>query len=258
MTSCNPVSTPADPNQKLVKEMAPKTAGELEEMMTVPYQEAVGGLLYIAQGTRPDIAYAVNTVSKYNNNPGKPHWAAVKRIMRYLKGTIKAKLEYCKVGNRELVGYCDADWASNCDDRRSTTGFCFKKQNGSISWNSKRQKTIALSSTEAEYMSLSAISQEALWIRQFEGEFGLDYLTDPKPTTIWCDNMSAIDLAKSSGFHTRTKHIDIRHHFIRQHITAGHLHVKHIGTDSMTADILTKPLFKPKHDKFALDLGLIF
>lgn len=174
MNDCKSVSTPADPNQKLTKDMCPKSEKEMEEMASIPYHEAVGGLLYIAQGTRPDIAYAVNTVSKFNVNPGKPHWAPVKRIFRYLKGTISAKLEYSKDGNQETISYCDADWASDTDDRRSTTGYCFLRQKGAISWSSKRQKTIALSTTEAEYMSLSTIAQEALWLRQFENEFKMD------------------------------------------------------------------------------------
>lgn len=258
MNDCKPVSTPADPNQKLTKDMGPKTADQLQEMSTVPYQEAVGGLLYIAQGTRPDIAYAVNTVSKFNNNPGKAHWAAVKRIMRYLKGTITAKLEYSKDGNQEMIGYCDADWANDSDDRRSTTGYCFMRQNGAISWNSKRQKTIALSTAEAEYMSLSSITQEALWLQKFENEFKMDGYSCTKPTKIHCDNTSAIDLSKSIGYHARTKHIDIRHHFVRQHIALGHLTVQHIGTENMIADILTKPLFKPKHLLFSNGLGIKF
>lgn len=258
MNDCKPVSTPADPNQKLTKDMAPKTADQMDEMTAVPYQEAVGGLLYIAQGTRPDIAYAVNCVSKFNNNPGKAHWTAVKRIMRYLKGTITAKLEYSKDDSREVTGYCDADWANDCDDRRSTTGYCFVRQNGAISWSSKRQKTIALSTTEAEYMSLSSITQEAVWLRQLLNEFNLDGHSSMKPTRIYCDNMSAIDLSKSVGYHGRTKHIDIRHHFVRQHISLGHMNVQHISTDDMVADILTKPLFKPKHLKFANGLGIRF
>lgn len=256
MNDCKPVSTPADPRKKLTKGMGPKTEKEMEEMSLIPYQEAVGGLLYIAQGTRADIACAVNTVNKFNVNPGKPHWAAVKRILRYLKGTMPAKLQFSKDGNRQTVGYCDADWASDIDDRRSTTGCCFLKQNAAISWSSKLQKTIALSTTEAEYMSLSTIAQEALWLRQFENEFKMDGHSSSNPTTIYCDNMSAIDLSKSIGYHARTKHIDIRHHFVRQHIANGHVNVQYVGTEDMIADVLTKPLFKPKHLLLSTGLGM--
>lgn len=255
MSDCKPVATPADPNQKLTKDMSPKNSVELEEMSTVPYREAVGGLLYIAQGTRPDISYAVNVVSKFGTNPGKAHWSAVKRILRYLKGTIDAKLEYTK-GGGELTGFCDADWANDTDDRRSITGYCFLKQSGAISWCSKRQKTIALSTAEAEYMSLSAITQEALWLRQMEKEFNVNGHVKLSPTRIYCDNMSAIDLSKSMGCHARTKHIDIRHHFIRQHVELRNVNIQHIGTDEMIADVLTKPLFKPKHQKFIEGLGV--
>ncbi|XP_055904350.1 uncharacterized protein LOC129940122 [Eupeodes corollae] len=132
------------------------------KMQDIPYREAVGSLLYASQGTRPDIAHAVGVVSKYLSNPGHAHWKAVKRIMRYLKGTIDAKIEYSKNDDSELLAYSDADWANEVDDRRSVSGYILKMQGGPISWDSKRQKTIALSTTEAEYMALSAACQEVL------------------------------------------------------------------------------------------------
>lgn len=258
MNDCKTATTPGDPNQRLTKDMSPKTSEELEEMFNVPYQNAVGGLLYIAQGTRPDIAYAVNSVSRFNNNPGKAHWTAVKRILRYLKGTMSAKIEYSKTVSSELMGYCDADWAGDPDDRRSTTGYCFLKQGGAVSWCSTRQKTIALSSTEAEYMSLSSATQEALWLRQFQNSLKIDGHSSDEPMKIHCDNMSAIDLAKTTGYHARSKHIDIRHHFVRQRITEGQVNIEHIGTEYMTADVLTKALVKQKHMNCATGMGMKF
>lgn len=160
MTECNTVSTAMDPNQKLTNDMSPKTSEEREAMSHVPYQELVGGLLYISQGSRPDITYAVNTVGKFNNNPGQAHWIAVKRILRYLKATLAAKVTYSRKGNADMLGFCDADWASCVDDRRSCTGYVFIMQGGAISWNSKRQQTIALSTAEAEYMAISSSIQE--------------------------------------------------------------------------------------------------
>lgn len=255
MIECNSTFLPADCNQKLTIEMCPKTSIEMEMMSSVPYQEAVGSLLYISQGSRPDITYAVHSVSRFNHNPGKAHWEAVKRIMRYLKGTLEAKLSFSKASNSKVSGYCDADWAADLDERRSCTGYAFIKQGGAISWNCKRQPTIALSSAEAEYMSLSACTQEALWFRQLISN--LDSSTD-NSITILCDNKSAIDLSGSNGYNARTKHIDIRHHFVRQSIQDKLVHVEHVSTDAMLADVLTKPLSKEKHLYCTKGLGMIF
>lgn len=255
MTECNQTLLPVDANQKLSTEMCPKSSTEMEIMSKVPYQEAVGSLLYISQGSRPDIAYAVNSVSRFNHNPGKVHWEAVKRIMRYLKGTMDAKLTYSRSSESFIFAYCDADWAADVDERRSCTGYAFIKQGGAISWNSKRQPTIALSSAEAEYMSLSACAQEALWFRQL----GLDlYSNDDNSIRILCDNKSAIDLSNSNGYKARTKHIDIRHHFVRESIQNELVRVDHVSTEMMLADILTKPLTKEKHLYCAKGLGMTF
>lgn len=165
MHDCNAVSTPMDHNQKLSAEMSPKNDFEREEMVDVPYQEAIGSIMFAAQVTRPDVCFAVNTVSRFIQNPGKAHWIAVKRILRYLNGTANARLVFNKSGNSELIGYCDADWASDIDSRRSVTGYVFLYQGAAISWNTRKQSTIAGSTTEAEYMSLSAASSEAIWLK---------------------------------------------------------------------------------------------
>ncbi len=133
--------------------------------MVIPYQEAIGSLMYLSQCTRPDISFAVNKLSRYNySNPGIKHWQAVKHLLRYLKGTSSNKLEFKKSNeDPDIVGYVDADWGSQVDDRKSTTGYLFKAQGSAISWSSKKQTTVALSSCEAEYMGLSSAVQEALW-----------------------------------------------------------------------------------------------
>lgn len=134
MMNCKPVSTPTDPSQKLTKSDSID-----DSMKNVPYQEAVGSLLFLAQISRPDIAYAVHSVSRFNNNPNQIHWTAVKRIMRYLKGTLQFKLEYSKDGNNEIVGFSDADWANDEQDRHSVSGYVFKLANGPISWKCTKQ-----------------------------------------------------------------------------------------------------------------------
>lgn len=245
-----------DINKKLTYEMCPVTLSEKQDMATIPYQEAIGGLLYLSQGTRPDIAYTVNMLSKFNNNPGRQHWEAVKRVMRYLKGTLQAKLKFSKDGNANIVSYVDSDWASDADDRRSCTGHDLVKQGGAISWNSKRQPTVVLSSTEAEYMALSSCAQETLFFRQLELE--LDSHSSGGTTQIYCDNKCPIDLSNSVGFNARTKHIDVRHHFLRKCIEDKHINVKHIGTEEMFADFLTKPLNVLKHKFCSEGVGIFF
>lgn len=163
----------------------------------------------MSQTTRPNICFAVNNVARFNDNPGPAHWKAVKRIMRYLKGTIGKKLEYSKNGQLAAQGYTDSDWAGDEDTRRSTTGYVYFVQNGPISWATRRQTTVALSSTEVEYMALSAACQEALWWRQIERE--LQPQLNKIPTLIHMDNRGAQLLASDAVYHSRTKHIDMRY-----------------------------------------------
>lgn len=159
MSDCKPVSTPLNPSNKLSNEMEPKSSEEINEMSKISYREAIGSLLYASQGTRPDISFAVSSLSRYMQNPGKGHWSAVKRVFKYLNGTIGARLEFSREPTAEFegcFGYCDADWANHSDTRRSITGSVFMFQGGPVVWQNKKQSSVALSTTEAEYMALSA------------------------------------------------------------------------------------------------------
>ncbi|XP_065078822.1 uncharacterized protein LOC135701818 [Ochlerotatus camptorhynchus] len=138
MTESYPVATPADPSLRLDKYMGPRNQNEAEEMKNVPFKEFVECLSFVAQVTRPDIAFAVNAASQFSANPGRQHWEAVKKIIRYLKGTSTKKLEYSKRESSELVGFSDADWGGDPDNRRSTTGYVFTLQGGAISFNVKK------------------------------------------------------------------------------------------------------------------------
>ncbi|XP_065356134.1 uncharacterized protein LOC135950525 [Calliphora vicina] len=195
MDDCKPISTPLDINKTVTKEMSPQTE-EVEEMKKIPYQEAIGSIMYAAQVSRPDISFAVGALARFNNNPGKAHWQAVKRIMRYLKGTMKYKLQFSKDENEFIEGFSDADWAGDVDERKSTSGYVFKFQVGCISLNSKKQQTTALSTTEAEYMALAAAGQEALWLQSLFNELGR-----PSSIVIKCDNKSAINLSHNNTYH---------------------------------------------------------
>src|SRR6201996_6441500 len=194
MSDSKPVATPLDPGTKLSKSDSPSTPEEIQKMKNIPYQSAVGAIMYAMLGTRPDIAFAVTILSQFSSNPGKSHWTAVKRVLRYLKGSINYKLAYGGSNSRqtdpELIGYCDADWASNVDDRRSVTGYVFMLAGGAISWKTKKQPTVALSSVEAEYMAATQATKEAIWFRSFLTQLGIN--VGSSPTTIYSDSQGSI------------------------------------------------------------------
>lgn len=243
MEDCKPVSTPMEVGLKLHKEE--KKTENLE------YRNLIGCLMYIAVCTRPDIAHSVSFLSQFNDCYSDAHWKAAKRVLRYLKGTIDYRLMYEKSG-LDVRGYVDADWASCEIDRKSYTGYVFKIGNSIVSWESRKQKTVALSSTEAEYMALANACKESLFIRTFLKEcLNIDCVT-----TLFNDNQSALKLSENCMYHARTKHIDIRHHFIRDVVKNNLIKIEHLSTEDMTADLLTKPLSSVKFNKFVSQLNL--
>lgn len=250
MADCKPVGTPSDTSKKLSASMVNDSNNLVGK---IPYQEAVGSLLHLTQGTRPDIAFAVNDVSRFNANHSNEHWQAVKRIFRYLKGTLDYTLKYHGQENTKLHAYTDADWASEPDERRSCSGHVLKMANAAISWCSKRQKIVALSSTEAEYIALSSTVREVIWMTQLATEVDNGY---NEPTKIWCDNQSTIKLADSEAYRPRTKHIDIRYHHTRSKIDDGTILIDFVPTGKMTADSLTKAVSKEKTIFCANGMGL--
>jgi hypothetical protein len=251
MENCKGVTTPINPNEKLSKEMCPKTEEEKKAVEMLPYQSLVGSLMYLAVSTRPDIAHAVSMLSQFNTNFGEQHWRAAKRVLRYLKNTENLSLMFKKYG-QELVGYADADWGASIDDRRSYTGYVFNFANVAVSWESRKQRTVAMSSTEAEYMALSESTKEAIHLRRFLSEV----LDQPSTTIIFNDNQGAGQLSKNHVFHNRTKHVDIRHHFIREAVEREDIKVEYLPTDQMPADVLTKGLSSPKQNKCIHALGM--
>jgi hypothetical protein len=253
MEDCHPVGTPLD--GKLTEQMGPADEQEAEEMKLVPYRQAIGCLMYLMVGTRPDLAVAVSQISRFMENPGNQHWQAVKHVLRYLRGTARWSLNYLRAEGRdvELVGYCDADWAGDEDTRKSTTGYTFMMAGASITWNCKRQPTVALSSTEAEYMAACSASKEAVWLRTLLKEIGFG---QEMATVIYADNQGSLSLAKNPVYHARTKHIDVQHHYIRNLVEQGEIELNYVHTSENVADVLTKPLAKIKHLKFAAQMGL--
>ncbi|KAL7291669.1 hypothetical protein TKK_0014705 [Trichogramma kaykai] len=209
--------------------------------------------MYLSIETRPDITHAVSYLSQFNSCYGKDHWTAAKLVFRYLKGTSKLKLTYLR-SEEELIGFADADWGSDITDRNSYSGYMFSLSNSAVSRCSKKQKSVALSSTEAEYMSLSNAAEEAIFLSNLPKELGFD---DLSRITVYNDNQSAAKLASNPVFHARSKHIDIRAHFIREVLKKRKFYLKYLSTEEMTADILTKALPKAKVDYCVKGLGLL-
>uniref|UniRef100_A0A2N9IVC8 Integrase catalytic domain-containing protein n=1 Tax=Fagus sylvatica TaxID=28930 RepID=A0A2N9IVC8_FAGSY len=196
----------------------------------------VGSLIYLTV-TRPDLAYAVHLVSQFMSAPRSTHYAAVLRILRYIKGTLFHGLHFSAQSSLELRAYADADWAGDPTDRRSTTGYCFLLGSSLISWRSKKQSVVARSSTEAEYRALADATSELLWLRWLLADMGAPQTTS---TPIHCDNRSAIHIAHNDVFHERTKHIEIDCHFIRHHLQQSALHLLSVSSEDQLADVFTK------------------
>lgn len=248
MANSNPVHAPLDPKVHLSA-----TPLDVQPDTSFPYSAAVGALMYAAVGTRPDIAFAVQHLAQFTSRPSPEHITAVKRIFRYLNGTRNLGLVYQSDGSNALVGHTDADWGMDLDTRRSTSGYVFTLAGGAISWSSKRQRSVALSSMEAEYMALAHATKEALWLRSLFADLGL--ITDG-PIQLYADNESALAFAHDSQFHARSKHIDIRYHFVRERIISNEISVTHCASEDNAADILTKPLARPEHTRQLARIGL--
>lgn len=248
MSECKPTMTPMDVNVKLEKPKCVKN----DVMNQYPYQSLIGALMYLAVTTRPDIAYAVNYLSQFNTNYDVDHWKAAKRVLRYLKGTSDYGLVYERT-DLPLFGVVDADWGSNAIDRKSYSGFAFILAGAPISWEARKQRTIALSSTEAEYMAISEATKEAMYLRDVLGNVGMEC----ECVTLFNDNQGAIKLAESRNYRSRTKHIDVRHHFVRDMCEQGVIDLKYLPTDKMPADVLTKGLNGTKHQECMRNLGMM-
>ncbi|OWZ09538.1 polyprotein [Phytophthora megakarya] len=205
-------------------------------MWSKPYRSLTGCLLYIATCTRPDVAYVVTQLSRFLDNPGLEHWRAAIRVLRYLKTTRGFGIIYDRgSGGIKAEAYTDADWGSNIADRRSVPGA--PVGNAPIVFKSKFQRTVALSSAEAEYMALSLCTREVLWARAMLKDMGHE---QHEGSQVWEDNQGAIALASNAGYHATTKHVDIHHHFIRENVEDGTVKIGYIDTKHPLADMLTK------------------
>jgi len=229
-------SVPLSPSTKLCA-----GDGDILDTSEFEYGSLVGSLLYVSVCTRPDIANAVGVLAKYMAQPTIVHWQAAKHVLRYLAGTSNCGITF-KGTSTSVLGYSDADYAGDLDTRRSTTGYIFMMNNGAISWSSKRQATVAVSTTEAEYMAAAHAAKEALWLRKLLSDLKLQ----SGPMVIKVDNQSAIKVLKNPILSARSKHIDIIYNFARERASRQEIKFEFIRTDHMLADALTKPVNKTK------------
>ena len=220
---------------------------------TAPFAPLLGNLLFVANGSRPDITQSVSFLARFSTHPTDMHWKALINIVRYLKSTINFKIFFPKQHSHEMkvVGYCDADFAGDLDDRKSTTGFIFFCNGTPITWKSKKQTIMAGSSAEAEYIALNNAANEAMYFKNLLGDLHLAQ----EPITIFEDNQSALAMASTNDL-TRTRHIGVKFHSVRFLVAANQLHLQYIPTAMQRADILTKQLPKPTYSSLVSRIGL--
>ena len=248
MMNCNPVSTPSDSHVDLLDQIS---AEDLP--FDGPYLQAIGCLMYAMVLTRCDITYAVTKCAQYSKLPQMSHWAAVKRIMRYLRGTLSYGITFSSAPDLHVVGYVDSDYSGDHSDRKSKTGIVFKMANGPVSWFSQKQGCTSESTTEAEFVALAEATKEAIWLRRLLRSLGIP----PKlRTMIFCDNQSAICLVKNPEFHKRTKYINRKYYFSREKFELGDIDVSYINTKSQLAHIFTKSLPKDQFTQLRALLGM--
>ncbi|KAK2410077.1 putative mitochondrial protein [Trifolium repens] len=215
------------------------------------YRSMIGSLLYLT-ASRPYITYAVGVCARYQADPKVSHLTQVKRILKYVNGTSDYGIMHSHCENSTLYGYCDADWAGSADDRKSTSGGCFFLGTNLISWFSKKQNCVALSTAEAEYVAAGSSCSQLVWMKQMLKEYDVEQ----DALTLYCDNMSAINISKNPVQHSKTKHIDIRHHYIRDLVESKIVVLEHIGTKEQIAEIFTKALDAVQFEKLRGKLGI--
>jgi hypothetical protein len=247
MMDCKSMTTPMTTNPKLLCD----TSSEIVDATL--YRQMIGSLMYLTN-TRPNICFVVNTLSQYMVEPRHVHLIATKHVMRYLKGTIEYGIKYDADCEFRLHGYSDSDWVGSVTDRKSTSGCCFSLGSGMISWFSRKQTSVALSTIEAEYMATCLACTEVVWLwKLLSGLFDIEL----DATSICCDNQSCIKLSVNSVFHDKSKHIGIKYHFIRDVVEKGVVKLHYVATNEHVANVLTKPLSKVKFEYFRDKLGLV-
>jgi hypothetical protein len=249
MTDCNPTSTPLPAGIILEK-----STEEANESYRTRYQQIIGSLMYAAIGSRPDISFAVMRLAQYSSNPSSQHMSCAFHVLKYLRGTQRKALCYHGHDEDQLYAYSDSDWAEDRDDRRSTTGFCFFLSGSLISWVSRKQDSISMSSCEAEYRAMSEAAKQAKWYQVFLSELGLDI---GSPITLYCDNKGAKDLAEKPSVSRRSKHFEVHYHFIREAVSLNIVSITRVPSAENIADSFTKSLSRVIFSNLINQMGFV-
>jgi len=248
-------SLPIAQGTVLSKSQCPQTEDEQKEMANLPYRNVLGCLAFIASRTRPDITHAVNILSQFQSNPGIPHWNALIKLLGYVQQSKDLMLDLSGVQNLNIQCYADADFAANRDDRISLGGNILFVDRAPILWQTRKQKSVALSTMESEFMALTEASKEIVWIVRILKECSDNKIISNEIIPIlFCDNESAINFSKSSIENHRTKHIHVRYHFLRNLVLEELFDLRYVNTKNNPADLFTKPQSKEKLKKFIKDI----
>ncbi|EDN06563.1 conserved hypothetical protein, partial [Histoplasma mississippiense (nom. inval.)] len=258
MDKVNPASTPMAAGIRL--EFSPDEDSGLDDDFTATrYRQGLGSLQYLVSSSRPDLAFAVNYLSRFNSRPHKECWAALKHVLRYVKKTKDHGILYKKemIGGLSPVAYSDSDWAGADPQYKSTTGYIILLNGSPISWRSQRQTSVAKSTTEAEYIAASEAACEVIWLNDMLFDAGLVEGKAKVCSHLRVDNKGAIDLAKGESLTRRSRNIEIRYHILRDLVEKGEIMMEHVGSTANIADGLTKPLARPAFEEFVKRIGLM-
>ena len=255
MQQCKPGIAPVCKGDKLSLSQCPHSDIEKAQMKNVPYASALGSIMYAQVCTRPDIAFATGLLGRYQSNPGHDHWVTAKKVMRYLKRTKECMLIYKHVQDLQLVGYSDSDFAGCQDEKKSTTGYIFKLAGGAVSWKSEKQKSIASSTMQAQFVACFSATTQAIWLRNLIKELTVFDFVD-RPIQLYCDNNSAVLFINNNRGPKGSKHMEVKYLTIKEKVQTGDVAVEHISTDDMIADPLTKGLRPCVFDRHVINMGL--
>nr|GEY25060.1 hypothetical protein [Tanacetum cinerariifolium] len=249
---------PIQEKLKLSKSQGASTPTEKQRMQNIPYASAIGSIMYDARCTRPDVAFAQNMTSRFQQNPGEEQWTAVKNILKYLRNTKDMFPVYRGNMEQELSVSCytDAGYLTDADNLKSQIGYVFVLNGGAVDWKSTKQRIFATSSTDAEYIAAFDASKEAIWIRKFIYGLGI-VLTIKEPIRMYCDNTRAIAIAKDDGVTKGARHFRAKVHYLRETIKLDDVKIEMINTYDNSADPFTKALAFPKHSELTRNIGLL-
>jgi hypothetical protein len=248
-----PRNTPLPAGINLDSNMSPKTDSERRKMDDKPYRSILGSVMWGQLATRPDLSFSVSLLARFQANPGIDHWNALMHVVGYIKNTLDYGLTYSRDTDLSPHAFVDADYGGCKDTRRSTSGYVFLMAGGPVTWSSKRQATVALSTVEAEYVAMSRCAQQMVWMHSWLKEVEVEYSV---PGLIRGDNRGAIALTKNTKDHGKVKHIDIRHHYIRELLQSGAITIEHVSSSDNLADIFTKPLPRDQHHQLLAALNI--